>query len=375
VDLPARIGRYEVELLLGQGESAQVLLARDPVLRRQVALKVLRHDRGLTQEQLRELTERVRQEVRAASTLSHPGLVALHDLGDDDQVGLYVVFELVHGPTLRERLQDGPLPTAEVAQIARAVGSALTQAHAAGLIHRGVRPENIMLAPTGPKLTDFGISPGGVRAPSHSAPEVLASGSFTVQGDEFSFASTMYEALTGKPAFPGEDAGAIAAKVASGKYPSPRSVLPSLRGFLRLDAVFARALAKDPRKRFPSCEAFGSALAAELEGPRVTFLATPASARTGAFRATRRWQNGVALVAVAVILALLLIGRFRQRSAADGLSPKNEAAKTEPGASMQRVVPKAHLLHPPASAPSASATNSASTVAAPQTWSIPSVDP
>jgi serine/threonine protein kinase len=376
VELPARIGRYEVELLLGEGGHARVLLAHDPVLRRQVALKILRDDLKLSPEQHGELTERVRQEVRAASTLSHPGLVALHDLGDDQRVGLYFVFELVHGPTMRERLQDGPLPAAEVAQIARAVGSALTHAHVAGLVHRGVRPENIMLAPTGPKLTDVGISPSGAHAPSYSAPEVLASGSFTTQGDEFSFASTMYEALTGKRAFSGDEATAIAAKVASGKYPSPRSALPTLRGFLRLDAVFARGLAKDPRKRFPSCEAFGSALAAELEGPRVTFLATPASARTGALRRTRRWQNGIAIVAVVVILALVLIGRFRQPSAADGASPKNEPARMDPGASMQRVVPKAHPVRPPASSsPSPSTAGAASSVAPPHSSSIPVIDP
>jgi serine/threonine-protein kinase len=376
VDLPARIGRYEVELLLGEGGNGRVLLARDPVLRRQVALKVLRDDLKLSPEQHRELAERVRQEVRAASTLSHPGLVALHDLGDDERAGVYVVFELVHGPTLRERLQDGALPAAEVAQIARAVGSALGHAHTAGLVHRGVRPENIMLAPTGAKLTDIGISPSGPHAPSYSAPEVLASGSFTAQSDEFSFASTMYEALTGRRAFVGEDAPTIAARVASGKYSSPRSVLPALQGFLRMDAVFARALAKDPRKRFPSCEAFGSALAAELEGPRVTFLATPMSARTGGLRSTRRWQNGIALVAVAVILTLLLIGRFRSPSAADGPSPKSEATKAEPGASMQRVVPKAHPLHPAASSTSSPpGSSSASVLVLPQASSLPLVDP
>ena len=133
MSLPARIGRYEVELLLGEGGSGRVLLARDPVLRRQVAIKVLRDDLGLTAEQRQERTERMRQQARAAATLSHPGLVALHDMGDDDRLGLYLVFELVRGPTLRERLHDGPLASEEVARIGLALAAALT--HALSLIH------------------------------------------------------------------------------------------------------------------------------------------------------------------------------------------------------------------------------------------------
>jgi serine/threonine protein kinase len=366
--LPARIGRYEVELLLGEGGNGRVLLARDPVLRRQVALKVLRDDLGVTPEQRRDLSERVREEVCAASTLSHPAMVALHDMGDDERAGLYLVFELIRGPTLRERLHEGALPPAEVAQIARALGSALTHAHGAGIVHRGVKPENIMLAPTGPKLTDFGISQGDRRMPAYSAPEVLSSGSFGAGADEFSLAATMYEALTGRRAFPGDDPAAVAAKVSAGKHAGPRSALPALRGYLRLDTVFARALAKEPRKRFASCEAFGSALATELEGPRVTFLATPAAPRSSVTRATRRWQNSIALIAVAVIFTLLLIGHFRQPGAGDAVSPKGLVSADAPGQTPRP-------MHPRASAPPASATSFTTATPPPLPSSPPRVNP
>jgi serine/threonine protein kinase len=364
VDLPARIGRYEVELLLGEGGTGRVLLARDPVLRRQVAIKVVRDDLGLTPEQRRELTERILQEARAASTLSHPAMVALHDMGDDERVGLYLVFELVRGPTLRERLHDaGPLPAEEVARIALALGQALTHAHAEGLVHRGVKPENIMLAPTGPRLADFGLCQGDPRSPAYSAPEALTSGSFAARTDQFALGATLYEALTGRRAFPGDDPSAVAMMIRSGRHSAPRTALPALRGLLGLDAIFARALASDPVKRFPSCDAFAAALAGALHGPRVTFLATPGPVRSSIARATRRWQNGVALVAVVVILALVLIGRLRQPAAGEGAALKNVGGTTDKAAaSMHRVETTAqspaHARPSPSIAPSASATSS-----------------
>ena len=351
MNLPGRIGRYEVELLLGEGGIGRVVLARDPVLGRQVAIKVLRSDLGLAPAQHHALAEQVCQEARAAATLSHPGMVAVHDMGQDEGLGMYLVFELVRGPTLRERLHDGPLPPDEVAHIARSLGSALSHAHAAGLVHRGVKPENIMLAPTGPKLTDFGIGQGDPGAAAYTAPELRASGAFGASSDEFALASTMYEALTGRRAFPGDEPMAVASLIASGRHAAARAALPSLNGFLRLDVIFSRALAPDPKRRFPSCDAFGSALASELTGSPLTFLATPGPARSTLTRATRRWQNAVALLAVAVILALIAIGRLRQPSTGD----------EKPGASLQRVVPpvQSHPGHPsPLAPPGPSATRS-----------------
>jgi eukaryotic-like serine/threonine-protein kinase len=380
MDLPARVGRYEVEFLLGEGRHGRVLLARDPVLRRQVALKVLRDDMGLTAEQQGELADRVRQETRAAATLSHPAMVAVHDMGDDGHVGFYVVLELVHGPTLRDRLHEGPLPPEEVAQIARALSSALTHAHTAGLVHRAVTPENIMLAPTGVKLTEFGFCQGDPRTPAYSAPEVLEQSSMGALSDQFSLAATMYEAITGHRAFPGDDPAAVAAKVASGKVAGPRSLLAALRTFVRLDGVFLRALAHEPNQRFPSCDAFGAALAVELEGRRVTFLATPGILRSSVSRATRRWQNAAAIVAAAVIFGLIAIGRLQQPSAGGNASLRSVASAyaERPGGSVQRVAPPpaSHpTLSSPSTTPPASATSSAFKDASPPTSPYPRIAP
>src|SRR5262249_25676120 len=159
--------------------------------------------------------------------------------------------ELIKGPTLRERLrEEGPLPPLEVAQLARSLGSALAHAHSAGVLHRDVKPENIMLAPTGPKLTDLGIArmPDSpltrastvMGTPAYSAPEALASGAFSPYSDQFSLAATLYEAMTGVPAFPGEDALVVATRVATAKHAAASSLHASLAGFVHLDPILDR---------------------------------------------------------------------------------------------------------------------------------------
>ncbi|HEY6461444.1 MAG TPA: serine/threonine-protein kinase, partial [Polyangiaceae bacterium] len=321
---------YDVELLLGEGGMGRVLLARDTVLGRGVALKILRDDLGLTPELRAQLVERMRQEARAAATLAHPSMVTLHDMGEDERVGLYLVFERIIGPTLRERLHEsGALPPVEVAAIARALGSALTHAHAAGVVHRDVKPENVMLSKVGPKLTDFGIArlPDStltrattvLGTPAYSAPEALASGTFGPASDQFSLAATLYEALTGARAFSGEDALAVATRVATGKHSAPTGVLPALRGFTHLDVIFDRALAKDDAKRFASCEAFGNALAAELEGANAAYQMTPVPRWSIATRNTRKLQNTAIFGGLVVIAALIVVGRFRPEET-DGVS-------------------------------------------------------
>jgi serine/threonine-protein kinase len=383
MDLPARIGRYEVELLLGEGGMGRVLLARDTVLGRQVALKILRDDLGLPPELKAQLVERMRQEARAAATLSHPAIVTLHDMGEDEHVGLFLVFELIKGTSLRERLDEsGPLPPEEVATLARALGAALTHAHAAGVVHRDVKPENVMLSPTGPKLTDFGIArlPDStltratrvLGTPAYGAPEALASGSFSAYSDQFSFATTLYEALTGRRAFPGEDALAVASRVATSKHPSPSSLLPSLAGFVHLDPIVDRALAKEARNRFPSCEQFGTLLANELEGQNTMLTPMPRSSIVP--RATRRWQNMLAAVAVLVIMALLIIGRLRSDADVDGVSLKSVASAFSATLAAPRIASSpaaSHRPHPssssaaPDAAPPGSATSAAPAVSPP----------
>lgn len=379
MDLPARIGRYEIVEPLGQGGMGRVLLARDSVLGRKVALKILRDDLGIGPEVKASLFERMRQEAKAAAALSHPNMVTLHDMGEEESVGLYLVFEHIDGPTLRERLRDGALPPQEVAALARQLGGALARAHAAGVIHRDVKPENVMLSATGAKITDFGIARlpdstltrvGAVLGtPAYSAPEALTSGDFGPASDQFSLAATLYEALSGKRAFPGDDALAVASRVTT-DTPTP------LGTFTAADLVLARGMAKDKTKRFESCEAFGEALATALER-REAAIRTPTWRLTAdrisespgprsslVPRSTRRWQNIIAAVAVLVIAALIMVGRRQATSSGASLREVAEAFSAAIAA-RPAPAPSASSRARPVAPPSASSSASPSASAAP----------
>ncbi|MEI9951142.1 MAG: serine/threonine-protein kinase [Pseudomonadota bacterium] len=150
--LPAQIGRYRIERLLGRGAMGRVLLAHDPVLDRSVAIKLLRDDLNIPPEQHDALLHRMRQEARASARVSHPNIVALHDMGEDAELGLCLVFEYAEGLTLKERILKGPLGPEAAAKLAREIGDALSTAHSAGVLHRDIKPENIILTPTGAKV-------------------------------------------------------------------------------------------------------------------------------------------------------------------------------------------------------------------------------
>jgi len=344
MDLPAEIGRYAVVHELGLGGMGRVLLARDSVLGRDVAIKILRDDLGIPPETREQLFERMKNEARAAAAISHPNLVTLFDMGEEESVGLYLVFEYIEGPTLRDRIGRGTVPASEIARMARELGGALARAHEAGVIHRDVKPENIMLSRDGAKITDFGIArlpdskltrAGAVLGtPAYSAPEALASSEFSSRSDQFSLAATFYEALSGKRAFPGDDAMTVATRVAT------EEATP-IGAFANVDEVLARAMSKDKGKRFASCAIFGEALATALES-RPVVTPAPASLRismtstsrvdTPFHRAssipkqTRRWQNLLAASAVLLIIGLVVIGR-RQRTVEPGVSMRDVAAE------------------------------------------------
>lgn len=274
--LPAQIGRYKIERLLGSGAMGRVLLAHDPVLDRSVAIKLLRDDLNIPPEQHEALLLRMRQEARASARVSHPNIVSLHDMGEDPALGLCLVFEYAEGLTLKERLLRGPLGAEAAAKLASEVGDALTTAHRAGVLHRDIKPENIILTPTGAKVADFGIArvpdstltrDGGLLGtPAYSAPECIASGKFSPLSDQFSLAATLYEAVSGQRAFPGEDAIAVATRITSDE-PPPIAAAAGLDP--RVDDVLARGLAKDPSARFEDARALGRALAEALcQNPR-----------------------------------------------------------------------------------------------------------
>ena len=313
----------------------RVLLAQDPVLDRDVAVKLLRDDLRIPPEQRSALFDRMRHEARASARVSHPNIVALYDMGEDPLLGLYLVFEHVLGTTLKQRLTQGPLEPAAVARLARELGGALSTAHEAGVLHRDIKPENVMLTATGGKIADFGIArvpdstltrDGGLLGtPAYSSPESIASGEFSPASDQFSMAATLWEAITARRAFPGDDAVAVASKIALEEPPgvAEPSGLP-----VEIDAILARAMSKSPRARFPSCQEFGSALAQTLDGlPRTTQPTLPDEYHRDVLRrqaeshGLRNAMGGAAVGALLAIAGFQLTAGWRARPPTDPTRP------------------------------------------------------
>ena len=335
--LPPSIGRYEILRLLGQGAMGRVFLARDPVLDRSVALKLPRNDPSLEPDQRRALLERMRHEARASGRVSHPHIVALFDMGEDAALGLYLVFEYVEGQTLKERLASKPLGPIAAARLAREMGDALSTAHAAGVLHRDIKPENVILAPAGSKIADFGIArvpdstltrEGGLLGtPAYSAPEGILSGTFSPFSDQFSMAATLYEALSGSRAFPGEDTVQVASRITN------EEVTPIARAVglnPRVDEVLGRALGKTASERFASAREFGSALADVLEiAPRSRLPTLPDEHHLEiATSNTRRVAAGS--IAIGVLLGVTLLELTHRASAIEPSATPAPSAAAAP---------------------------------------------
>ncbi len=261
--VPERIGRYRIERLLGQGAMGSVYLGRDPELDRPVAIKTVK-DLDLEEKRLRTFLERFKNEARAAARLSHPAIVAVYDVGEDSTVGPYLVFEYVAGSTLKQIVRSrGPLSPADAVRIGRQLAAALDTAHAAGIIHRDIKPDNILVSPAGDaKLADFGVArvPDAaltregqfLGTPCYAAPETLEEGLYGPHTDHFSFAAVLYEMVSGTRAFPGDDAIKVAHNVVNIDPVLPSEAAPSARIPKEVDRVVMRGLSKDPEARYGS---------------------------------------------------------------------------------------------------------------------------
>ena len=331
--LPGHIGRYRIERLLGRGAMGRVLLGRDLVLDRDVAVKLLRDDLAVDPEQHRALVDRMRHEAKACARVSHPNIVALFDMGEDPALGLYLVFEYAEGTTLKERIARGPVSAELGARISREIGSALSTAHASGVLHRDVKPENIILTVHGSKVADFGIArvpnstltkDGGLLGtPAYSSPESITHGAFSPQSDQFSLAATLYEALSQRRAFPGDDAVTVANRIQTDE-PPPIARACGLDP--HVDGVLARALSKDPDARFPSVGEFGDALAEALgQGTRRAMPTIPDRQHrlTETERGKSSTRSAVGGAAVGAMLAIAVFEltsglREREREATPG---------------------------------------------------------
>jgi len=316
-EVPTKIGRYEVSGLLGAGAMGNVYLARDPDLEREVAIKTVRYA-SLPSDSLDTFLERFRNEARAAARLHHPNVVQIFDVGEAEGIGPYLVFEFVPGASLKQVLrQRGPLAPDRVVQLAEEVASALALAHAHGIIHRDIKPENLLLTDTGhAKLADFGVAriPNAdltregqfLGTPCYAAPETLRNGVYAPTTDAFSLATVLYEAATGVRAFPGDDAIAVAHKVIHDEVDPASSSGPVPR---ELDAVFERALYKDPAERFGTATELAAALRVAYAEAGLVDSASPRDA-TARLRleAAEPEPSESPMAKVAILAGLLAIG-------------------------------------------------------------------
>lgn len=361
---------------LGTGAMGRVLLARDPVLERHVAIKLLRDDLGIGDDVRDALLVRMRHEARAAARVTHPSLVVIHDMGEDDALGLYLVFEYIEGPTLKQRLGEGRLAARQAARLAREIGAALTWAHERGVLHRDVKPENIILSPTGPKLTDFGIAripdstlthAGGILGtPAYSGPETFREGKFSPESDQFSLAATLYEAIRGTRAFPGDDAVSVASKIANDP---PEPFADSLRYPPDLDSALAQGMARDPAQRFESCKGLGIAVmdallarqslvkSAKAESPggsdetghQLVRLSGMPDRPSDAPQERKTWQVFVGAMVVLVVLGLLT--RALMRSSEAVTLPASASATESASESQQASAQPTQTTKPPRKRP------------------------
>lgn len=317
MDQPVRFGRYTVKSVLGRGAMGVVYLAEDPVISRQVAIKVIKAVPGLTDEDAAELQGRFEREFRAAGRLSHPGIVTVFDVGlEDDQV--FMAMEFVEGENLEEQINRGvEFSTEQVADLADQVGAALDYAHSQDVVHRDIKPANVMVASDGRfKLTDFGIAKfqagtltrvgDQIGTPSFMSPEQVEGQPVTGASDQFSLAVVVYRLLTGERPFTGETMTAVMYQISKADPPNPSALDSRLSA--EVSRAVMRALSKNPAERFPNCQDFASALkTAVTQGTGNDLKPHGSMAGAGLEQpevVSRRSRSGVIAVTAGLVLAV-----------------------------------------------------------------------
>jgi len=305
------VSHYRVLEMLGAGGMGVVYKAFDTKLDRPVALKFLaphlRHNEGLKR--------RLKDEARAASTLDHPNIVVIHDIDETPDGDLFIAMAFHEGATLRDRIRDAPggLPVAEALQIARQIATGLATAHERGLIHRDIKPGNVIVARDGvARIIDFGLAKsadttatvdGAARGtPLYMSPEQASGRPLDLRTDLWSLGAVIYEMLAGKPVFRGETQLQVMSAVVNGEPPALREARPGLP--VSVEAIVTRALQKDAAKRYQSAAEMARDLSEALAGgnsanaPRLAVQPV-----RGAGRRALRGAVGMAGLAAVALLA------------------------------------------------------------------------
>ena len=326
LDVGTKLGPYEILSPLGAGGMGEVYRAKDTRLGREVAIKVL--PSHLTAN--RELRQRLEREAKAISKLSHPNICTLHDIGNESGVD-FLVMEYLEGETLAQRLSSGRLPLADVLRYAAEIASALDKAHRAGVVHRDLKPGNIMLTKAGAKLLDFGLAknaPGQsalsaapdaatltepltskgsiVGTFQYMAPEQLEGKAADARTDIFAFGAVLYEMASGKRAFEGKSRASLIASIMSA-HPRAISELQPMTP-PALDHLVQNCLAKDPDERIQT--AHDVRLHLEWIAEEGSQISAPAQI-AARMKSRARLCLGVAVLASVAALSAGLLHVFR----------------------------------------------------------------
>ena len=312
-----QLGPYEITATLGVGGMGEVYRARDTRLERTVAIKVLSHLSTDPQQK-----QRFEREAKAISSLNHPHICVLHDIGQQDGID-YLVMECVEGETLAKRLEKGPLPLEQVLKLGAQIADALDTAHRAGIVHRDLKPQNIMLTATGAKLLDFGLAKSAsslvdlaamtiTKAESpiteqgtivgtfqYMSPEQVEGRELDGRSDIFSLGAVLYEMVTGQRAFEGKSRLSVASAILE-KEPAPLTTFKPLTP-LALDHAIRGCLAKDPDDRWQTARDLSHEL--KWIGEAGSQAGTPAVAGRDS---RARWERMMWATAAAVLLFALM---------------------------------------------------------------------
>ncbi len=330
----SRLGPYEILARIGAGGMGVVYRARDTRLKRTVAIKILQPEFFVDPRR----RERLAAEARTISSLTHPNICVLYDIGQQDGTD-YLVMEYLEGETLADRISRGPLSTAELLAVAAEVADALAKAHGQGILHRDLKPSNVMLTKAGAKLLDFGLAIAEANTPTRSAasadtisaldltvpqesltaagtllgttyymsPEVLEGNKADPRSDIFAFGAVLYEMATGKRAFDGKTPATVIAAILERDPPAVTTVRPESPA--ALDQMIRSCLAKDPQQRWQSMHDLRIELGWVADRFKQPTAASHSTSKAS-IREKLAWGAALALFAIALLLG---IAHFRNR--------------------------------------------------------------